>query len=100
MNKIVTAAFACAAALSLAACGSSEQASETATPDNVEMPADELPPVDASAAAPVTAEDAAPAADASAAAMSAADAAQSAADSAQSAAEAAKAAAAEAESKM
>lgn len=41
MKKIVYAAFASAAALALAACGSSDDASEEAMADNVEMPADE-----------------------------------------------------------
>jgi hypothetical protein len=41
MNKIVMTAFASAAALTLAACGSSDDASEDAMADNVEMPADE-----------------------------------------------------------
>jgi len=41
MKKIVYAAFASAAALALAACGSSDDASEDAMADDVEMPADE-----------------------------------------------------------
>lgn len=41
MKKIAYAAFASVAALALAACGSSENASEEATPENVEMPAEE-----------------------------------------------------------
>jgi hypothetical protein len=41
MKKIAYAAFASVAALALAACGSSEKASEEATPENVEMPAEE-----------------------------------------------------------
>ena len=41
MKKIVYAALVPALALALAACGSSDKASEEANPDNVEMPADE-----------------------------------------------------------
>jgi len=41
MNKSVTFALLGAASLLLAACGSSDTASEQATPDNVEMPAEE-----------------------------------------------------------
>lgn len=41
MKKIVYAALVPAMALALAACGSSDKASEEANPDNVEMPADE-----------------------------------------------------------
>ncbi len=60
MKKIAYAAFASAAALALAACGSSDKASEDAQAENVEMPAEEAmnaaeatatPVVDASAAA-------------------------------------------------
>ena len=60
MKKIAYAAFASAAALALAACGSSDKASEDAQAENVEMPAEEAmnaaeatatPAVDASAAA-------------------------------------------------
>jgi hypothetical protein len=60
MKKIVYAAFASVAALALAACGSSDKASEDAQAENVEMPAEEAmnaaeatatPAVDASAAA-------------------------------------------------
>jgi hypothetical protein len=86
--KRLAAVLACAAAFALSACGKTDDASAGATADNVEMPADELPSAEPSAAAP------APAADASQAAMSAEDAAKSAADSAVSAAEEAKAAAA------
>ena len=73
MKKIIAAAFASTAALALAACGSADKASEEATAEDVEMPAEEAmtaadpaaaPAADASAAA---ATDAAPAADASAA---------------------------------
>ena len=86
--KRLATVLACAAAFALSACGKTDDASAGATADNVEMPADELPSADPSAAAP------APAADASQAALSAEDAAKSAADSAVSAAEEAKAAAA------
>jgi hypothetical protein len=86
--KRLATVLACAAAFALSACGKSDDASAGATADNVEMPADELPSAEPSAAAP------APAADASQAALSAEDAAKSAADSAVSAAEEAKAAAA------
>lgn len=41
MKKLAYAAFVGAAALALASCGSSDSASEQATPDNVEMPAEE-----------------------------------------------------------
>lgn len=86
--KRLATLLACAAAFALSACGKTDDASAGATADNVEMPADELPSAEPSAAAP------APAADASQAALSAEDAAKSAADSAVSAAEEAKAAAA------
>jgi hypothetical protein len=94
-NKLrhLATAMACTALFALGACGKSDDASQGATADNVEMPADELPSAEPSAAAPAMA----PAADASQAALSAEDAAKSAADSAVSAAEAAKAAAAEAQ---
>jgi hypothetical protein len=91
--KRLATVLACAAAFALSACGKTDDASAGATADNVEMPADELPSAEPSAAAPAPA----PAADASQAALSAEDAAKSAADSAVSAAEAAKAAAAEAD---
>jgi len=83
------------ALLSLAACGHSGDASTEASPDNVEMPADELPATDVSAAAPAPVD--APAADTSAAAQTPEDAARSAADNAAAAADAAKAAAAAAQ---
>ncbi|WP_156424746.1 hypothetical protein [Novosphingobium fuchskuhlense] len=86
--KRLATVLACAAVFALSACGKTDDASAGATADNVEMPADELPSAEPSAAAP------APAADASQAALSAEDAAKSAADSAVSAAEEAKAAAA------
>ena len=41
MKKIAFTAFVSAAALGLAACGGSDDASEDAMADNVEMPADE-----------------------------------------------------------
>jgi hypothetical protein len=93
-RKRLATVLACSALFALAACGKSDDASESATADNVEMPADELPSAEPSAAAALPM---APAADASQAAQSAEDAAKSAADSAVSAAEAAKAAAAEAQ---
>ena len=102
MNKIATIAFVATASLALAACGKSDDASDQATADNVEMPADEMPAGDTSMAAPAPdaamASDAAPDA-ASAAADAAADSAQKAADSAADVAAAAKAAAAEAQQK-
>jgi hypothetical protein len=53
MKKYAYTALAAAAALSLAACGKSDRASEEASPENVEMPAEEaISNVDA-AAAPV-----------------------------------------------
>ena len=80
MKKIATFAFAGAAAFALAACGSSDSASEEAVAENVEMPAEEaVAPLDpaatpaavdaaASDAASPAASDAAAAQDASAAA--------------------------------
>ena len=51
MKTAVYITLACAAALSLAACGKSDKASEEATAENVEMPAEEaMSGVDASAA--------------------------------------------------
>lgn len=41
MKKIAYSAFASVAALALAACGNSDSASEEATAENVEMPAEE-----------------------------------------------------------
>lgn len=79
MKKIAYAAFASTAALALAACGSSDKASEGAQAENVEMPAEEAM---SSADAMAT-----PAADASA-------------DASASASGAAEAAATEAEKKM
>ena len=64
MKKYASLAIVAAAALSLSACGKSDDASEAAAEDTVEMPADELPAVEPSAAAaPMS-----PAADASSAA--------------------------------
>lgn len=72
MKKIAYAALASAAALALTACGSSDKASESATAENVEMPAEEaMSGVDASAA-PAADAAAAPGAEASGAASDAA----------------------------
>ena len=50
MKTVAYFTLACAAALSLAACGKSDKASEEATAENVEMPAEEaMSGVDASA---------------------------------------------------
>ena len=64
MKKIAAFALASAAAVALAACGSSDSAKEEAQPENVEMPAEEA----------VGDIDATPVADASANAVDAADA--------------------------
>lgn len=53
MKKIALAAFATAAALTLAACGSSDKASEEAQAENVEMPAEEAMNVAEATATPV-----------------------------------------------
>jgi len=90
--KRLAAVAAAASLFALAACGKSDDASESATADTVEMPADDMPSAEPSAAALPPA----PAADASQAAMSEQDAAKSAADSAAVAAAEAKAAAEEA----
>ena len=51
MKTLLQATVLCAAALSLAACGKSDKASQQANPENVEMPAEEaMSGVDASAA--------------------------------------------------
>ena len=72
MKKIAYAALASAAALVLTACGSSDKASEGATAETVEMPAEEaMSGVDASAA-PAADAAAAPGAEASGAASDAA----------------------------
>ena len=82
MNKIAYAAVASAAVLLLAACGSSDKASEGATAENVEMPAEEaMSGVDASAA-PASDAAAAPGAEASGAASEAAPGASTAAEKA------------------
>ena len=87
MKKIAYSAFSVVAALALAACGSSDGANEEATPDNVEMPAEEamsnvdaMPAVDASATATDAAAAASGAASADAAAAAATDAAKAAED--------------------
>lgn len=90
MKKIaLNAAFAAVAALALSACGSSDKASEEASAENVEMPAEEAvsgigetPVADASATATEAASDAASDASvaAPAAASSGAEAATSAAE--------------------
>ena len=86
MNKIAYSAFTAVAALALSACGSSDGANEEATPDNVEMPAEEamgnvdaMPAADASANDAVAAASGAAPADAAAAAA-ATDAAKAAED--------------------
>ena len=72
MKTVAYFSLACAAALSLAACGKSDKASEEATAENVEMPAEEaMSGVDASAA-PASDAAAAPGASASGAASDAA----------------------------
>lgn len=82
MKKIAYATVASAAALLLASCGSSDSASEGATAENVEMPAEEaMSGVDPSAA-PASDAAAAPGAEASSAASEAAPAASAAAEAA------------------
>lgn len=71
MKKIALAAFASAAVLTLAACGSSDKASEEAQAENVEMPAEEAMNAAEATATPV----AEASADASAAASGATEAA-------------------------
>lgn len=94
MTRFATAAMASAAALLLAACGSSDKASEGATAENVEMPAEEaMSGVDAGAA-PASDAAAAPGAETSAAAS------EGAATPAAGASAAAEKATAEAEKKM
>jgi hypothetical protein len=91
MKKFALIAFAAVAAYGLAACGKSDDASEDAMADNVEMPADEAmstaaPPVaDAEASSDATSATG----PTSAAAAEAGDAAQAAANDAAAAAEAA-----------
>ncbi len=94
MNKIAHSAFTAVAALALSACGSSDGANEEATPDNVEMPAEEAmgnvdatPAVDASATATDAAAAASGAVPADAAAAAAATDAAKAAEDATKAAE-------------
>ncbi|MFY8194768.1 MAG: hypothetical protein ACOVKV_06745, partial [Novosphingobium sp.] len=65
MKKYASLAIVAAAALGLSACGRSDDASEAASEDTVEMPADELPMAEPSAeAAPLPATEASAAADA------------------------------------
>ena len=91
MKKYASLAIVAAAALAVSACGRSDDASEAASEDTVEMPADELPAIEPSAAAaPIP-----PAPDASEAADSEADAARDAANDAAAVAAAAQAADAE-----
>lgn len=71
MKKIAYAAFVSVAAVALAACGSSDSASEEAIPENVEIPAEEaMGDIDATAT-PVVADTASPATDPAAAATAA-----------------------------
>jgi hypothetical protein len=95
MTRIAPIAAALAGALLLSGCGHHDQASDDATPNNVEMPAADLPAGPPSLAAPPPARD--PEADASRAAQAAQVAATNDAENAASVAEAARAAAAEAE---
>lgn len=95
MKTIAKTAALVLALSTLGACGRHDEASDDATPNNVEMPAADLPAAPPSLDAPPPAKD--PAADASQAAQSAEAAASSAADTAASVAEAARAAAAEAD---
>lgn len=82
MTRIAYAAMVSAAVLLLSACGSSDKASEGATAENVEMPAEEaMSGVDAGAA-PASDAAAAPGGEASAAASEAAPAASAAAEKA------------------
>lgn len=87
MKKIIAAAFAVTASLALAACGSSDTATDEAAADNVEMPAEEAMPADAATApadamAPAADASVAPADDAAKAAEDAGAAAEKAADEA------------------
>lgn len=94
MKKIANATLATAAALMLAACGSSDSASESATAENVEMPAEEaMSGIDASVA-PASDAAATPGAEASAEASAAAS------EAAPAASAAAEKATTEAEKKM
>jgi hypothetical protein len=88
MKKIISAAFLATAALALAGCGSSDSADEAAQAENVELPAEEQVPVDASVA-PVADESAAASTDAAAQGSTAASDAAVAGDAATKAVEAA-----------
>ncbi|MBF9150781.1 hypothetical protein [Novosphingobium jiangmenense] len=93
MKKYASLAIVAAAALALSACGKSDDASEAAAEDTVEMPADELPAMEPSAAAAPMA----PVVDASAAADAEANAVRDTANNAAAVAAAAQAAAADGE---
>jgi hypothetical protein len=102
MKKFALIAFAAVAAYGLSACGKSDDASEDAMADNVEMPADEAmstaaPPV---ADAEASSDETSATGPTSAAAAEAGDAAQAAANDAQNAAAAAEAATTTAEKKL
>jgi hypothetical protein len=87
MKKIATLALTAAAALSLAACGKSDKASEGAQADNVEMPAEEAVNAVDEAATPVADATGAASDAATAPAATATDAASKAAEDATRAAE-------------
>ena len=93
MKKYASLAIVASAALALSACGKSDDASEAAAEDTVEMPADELPSMEPSAAAAPMA----PVVDASAAADAEANAVRDTANNAAAVAAAAQAAAADGE---
>lgn len=93
MKKYASLAIVASAALTLSACGKSDDASEAAAEDTVEMPADELPAMEPSAAAAPMA----PVVDASAAADAEANAVRDTANNAAAVAAAAQAAADEGE---
>lgn len=93
MKKYASLAIVASAALVLSACGKSDDASEAAAEDTVEMPADELPAMEPSAAAAPMA----PVVDASAAADAEANAVRDTANNAAAVAAAAQAAAGEGE---
>lgn len=93
MKKYASLAIVASAALALSACGKSDDASEAAAEDTVEMPADELPAMEPSAAAAPMA----PVVDASAAADAEANAVRDTANNAAAVAAAAQAAAGEGE---
>ena len=93
MKKYASLAIVASAALVLSACGKSDDASEAAAEDTVEMPADELPAMEPSAAAAPMA----PVVDASAAADAEANAVRDTANNAAAVAAAAQAAADEGE---